>query len=328
MHKQAYPFRLWQPAHLDEIDAPAKPAGVRRAVAIGNFDGAHRGHKALAAAARAFVGAEGEVFALTFDPHPSLFFRPSQPHFRLTQPSRRAQLLAAAGFDGALVLPFDGALAGMSATDFVERVLLRDLGADCVVVGEDFHFGKGRQGTPQFLQDAGARLGFEVILVPQVRDEEGAVISSSVIRKALAEGDIAHANALLGREYAVIGEVIHGAKRGRELGFPTANVALPEGFGLRHGVYAVRVAVEGGEYMGAANFGTRPQFDNGAPLLETYLLDFSGDLYGKQIEVAFVAFLRAEAKFDSLDALLVQMSEDCRQAREILSPVLSSGPRA
>lgn len=319
MHKQAYPFRLWQPARLEDVQVPGKAGGVRRAVAIGNFDGAHRGHKALAAAARRFAGPEGEVVALTFDPHPSLFFRPDQPHFRLTQPSRRAQLLAAAGFDGALVLPFNGTLAGMSATDFVERVLVRDLAADCVVVGADFHFGKGREGTPEFLRAAGERLGFAVILVPQVRDEDGAVISSSAIRKALAEGTVERANALLGHDFAISGTVIHGAKRGRELGYPTANVALPEGFGLRHGVYAVRVVVEGCEYMGAASFGTRPQFDNGAPLLETFLLDFSGDLYSKVIEVAFIAFLRPEAKFESLDALIAQMHQDCEKAREILS---------
>lgn len=324
MHQQAYPFGLWQPARLEDALVPAKASGTRRAVAIGNFDGAHRGHCALVNAARQVVGPHGEVIALTFEPHPSRYFRPDASHFRLVQPELRAHVLAGIGFNGALVLPFNTALAGMSASDFVDEVLVRHLAADNVVVGADFHFGKARQGTPQFLREAGLVRGFAVTLVPQVRDEGGEVISSSAIRKALGEGDIARANALLGREYAVVGEVIHGAKRGRELGFPTANIALPEGFGLRHGVYAVRVAFEGCEYIGAANFGTRPQFDNGAPLLETYLLDFSGDLYGKVIEVAFAGFLRPEAKFDSLDALIAQMHRDCEKAREILS----SGPRA
>lgn len=319
MHQQAYPFRLWQPARLADLQGPEKPHGLRRAVAIGNFDGAHRGHGALVKAARQAVGTGGEVIALTFEPHPSLFFRPDTPHFRLMQPAARAHALAGIGFDGALVLPFDAALAGMSATDFVEKVLLGALHADCVVVGADFHFGKGRQGTPDFLEGEGKRLGFEVILVSQVEDDSGAVISSSAIRRALSEGDIARATALLGREFSVTGTVIHGAKRGRELGFPTANIALPAGFGLRHGVYAVRVTHQGCEYMGAANFGTRPQFDNGAPLLETYLLDFSGDLYGHQIEVAFAGFLRPEAKFDTLQALIDQMALDCKKAREILS---------
>lgn len=306
-----------------------KPVGQRRAVAIGNFDGAHRGHAALASAARGQVGAAGEVIALTFEPHPSRFFRPDAPHFRLMQPVLRPRLLSRAGFDGAVVLPFDAALAAMSAHDFVGKILLEALKADVVVVGRDFHFGKGRQGTPDFLKGEGERLGFEVLLVPQVTDADGTVISSSAIRAALAAGDVARANALLGHPYTVAGEVIHGAKRGRELGFPTANIALDAGFGLAHGVYAVRVRVEGTEYVGAANFGTRPQFDNGTPLLETFLLDFSGDLYGKIIEVEFVAYLRPEAKFASLDALIEQMGADCKKSREILSsPALSSPARA
>ncbi len=320
MHQQAYPFRLWQPARLEALGGAPKPAGTRRAVAIGNFDGAHRGHAALVEAARRAVGAAGEVTALTFEPHPSRYFLPEAPHFRLMQPDQRARGLAGIGFDAALVLPFAAELAGMGAGDFLERIVLGALQADVVVVGEDFHFGKGRQGTSAFLREAGGRLGFEVILVPPRRDAEGAVISSSAIRAALRQGDIAQAQALLGHEFAVSGTVIHGAKRGRTLGYPTANIALPRGFGLRHGVYAVRVIFEGCAFMGAANFGTRPQFDGGLPLLESFLLDFSGDLYGKTIEVAFAGFLREEARFPSLEALTGQMALDCKKAHEILSP--------
>jgi riboflavin kinase / FMN adenylyltransferase len=311
------PFRLWSPARLAD-GSPAVPAPrARRAVAIGNFDGAHLGHAALAARARE-AGA-GEVIALTFSPHPARFFRPEVPHFRLMPEGLRAAWLADAGFDGALVLPFDAALANMSAADFVTGILLGALKADLVVVGEDFHFGKGRAGTPDFLRAEGARLGFAVLLVPPVKTEAGDVMSSSAIRMALAAGDLPRANAMLGRAFAILGTVIHGAKRGRELGYPTANIALEEGFGLRHGVYAVRVLLEGREYAGAASFGTRPQFDNGPPLLEVHLLDFSGDLYGKALEVRFAAYLRPEGKFASLEALIVQMEADCKKARELLA---------
>lgn len=298
---------------------PAPKNGLRRAVAIGNFDGAHRGHASLVRAARAQLGAEGEVIALTFEPHPALYFRPEGQHFRLMPQGLRARGLESVGFDGALVLPFNAALAGMSADDFVTRVLVGALKADLIVVGEDFHFGKGRAGTPAFLREAGARHGFEVLLVPQLADETGNVISSSAIRKALSEGDLPRANALLGREFAVLGTVIHGAKRGRELGYPTANIALDPGIALKHGVYAVRVLLEGKEHAGAASFGTRPQFDNGAAFLEVHLLDFAGDLYGKALEVRFVAYLREEAKFDSLDALLAEMARDCEKARALLA---------
>jgi riboflavin kinase / FMN adenylyltransferase len=291
---------------------------MSRAVAIGNFDGAHRGHAALVMAARSALGEESEVIALTFEPHPARYFRPDANHFRLMPQGLRARALESIGFDGALVLPFNADLAGMSAEDFVARILMGMLKADLIVVGADFHFGKDRAGTPAFLKEAGARHGFEVLLVPQRQDETGAVISSSAIRKALSEGDVLRANTLLGREFAVLGTVIHGAKRGRELGYPTANIALDPGIALKHGVYAVRVLLEGETYAGAASFGTRPQFDDGAPLLEVHLLDFAGDLYDKALEVRFVAYLREEAKFDSLEALLVQMARDCEKARMLL----------
>lgn len=316
--RSAAPFRLWQPVELAPHALVTPQKGLRRAVAIGNFDGAHRGHASLVRAARAALGDEGEVIALTFEPHPALFFRPEGHHFRLMPQGLRARGLESVGFDGALVLPFNAELAGMSAEDFVTRILMGALKADLIVVGEDFHFGKGRAGTPAFLKEAGARHGFEVLLVPQVADETGTVISSSAIRKALSEGDVTRANALLGREFAVLGTVVHGAKRGREMGYPTANIALDPGITLKHGVYAVRVLLDGKEYAGAGSFGTRPHFDNGVPLLEVHLLDFAGDLYGKVLEVRFVAYLRPEAKFDNLEALLVQMARDCEKARALL----------
>ena len=260
-----------------------------------------------------------ECIALTFDPHPRMFFQPDKPHFRLLTPDQRYLALERIGFDGAVVLPFNAELAAMTPDAFIREILLDRLGADGVVVGEDFHFGKARAGTPTFLAAEGARLGFAVRFVSPFRDENGTVISSSAIRKALAAGDITTANAMLGYQYAVQGPVIHGEKRGRDLGFPTANMRLDPAFGLAHGIYAVKATVDGKRVSGVANFGRRPHFDNGAPLLETYLFDFSGNLYDKEIEIAFVAYLRAEAKFESLDALIAQMNADCLEARRILA---------
>ena len=300
--------------------------GISRFVAIGNFDGAHRGHASVAAHLRTLAearapGSGHECLALTFDPHPREFFRPDQPHFRLLAPQDRFSALLRIGFDGAIVLPFGPELANMSAADFVSEILIRRLGVAGVAVGEDFHFGKARAGTPQFLIERGAAEGFAVSLVPPFRDEKGGIVSSSAIRKALGEGRLAEANAMLGYSYFVRAEVIHGAKRGRDLGFPTANMRLEDANGLAHGIYAVRATIEGRPVNGVANFGRRPQFDNGAPLLETFLFDFSGDLYGKEIVIAFEAFLRPEGKFVSIEALIEQMNRDCAEARALLGPV-------
>lgn len=318
-------FSLWRPADALGDGYPPTLENGFRVVAIGNFDGAHRGHAAVAAEARALAAAAGsgrraEILALTFDPHPRAFFQPGQPHFRLLDPALRREALARIGFDGAVILPFTAAFAALSPADFIEKILVARLGADGVVVGEDFHFGRARAGTPALLVEAGARLGFAVRLVTPFRDAGGAVVSSSAIRAALASGGITRANAMLGYPYSVRGEVIHGEKRGRDLGYPTANIRLDPASGLAHGIYAVRAKIDGRWHEAVASFGRRPHFDNGAPLLETHLFDFKGDLYGKEIEVAFVAYLRGEAKFDSLEALVAQMDADCRDARRLLAP--------
>lgn len=316
-------FNEWRPETALGEGYPFRPKGCFRVVAIGNFDGAHRGHQAVAAQARALAASEGagqrsEVLALTFDPHPRAFFQPDRPHFRLLEPAMRAEALRRIGFDGVVTLPFTAEFAAMKPQDFIEKILLERLGATGVVVGQDFHFGRARAGTPALLVEEGQRLGFAVSLVPPFRDQDGTIVSSSAIRAALASGDIARANAMLGYAYAVEGPVIHGEKRGRDLGYPTANMALDVANGLAHGIYAVRVKTDGEWHPGVASFGRRPHFDNGAPLLETHVFDFKGDLYGRVITVAFEAYLRGEAKFASLDALILQMDADSLEARRIL----------
>lgn len=298
-----------------------QPAGEKRPVlCIGNFDGAHRGHAKVVQAARHLAAEVGrEVFAVGFEPHPRQFFQPGAPFFRLTPPALRRERLMAIGFDGLAELTFDAALAQMSAEDFVRIMLVNELRAAGVVVGQDFHFGKDRKGTPDFLAEAGARHGFATCFVAPALDANGAVISSSAIRRALSVGDLDHANAMLGYAFDVLGEVVHGAKRGRELGYPTANIVLDPACGLRQGVYAVRVKRGGSMLTGVASFGRRPMFDNGAPLLEVFVLDFSGDLYGETLRVSFEAFLRDEARFASVEALIRQMDTDQVQARRILA---------
>lgn len=296
------------------------PANLQHPVAaIGNFDGVHRGHRHVFNAAIALARSLGRpAVALTFDPHPRRLFQPDAPHFRLTPPDVQGARMAAAGLDGLIVLGFDRTLANLGADDFVRDLLVGRLGISGAVVGADFHYGKGRGGTPASLRAAGTAHGFAVTLLTQLNDG-GQAISSTRIRAALEAGDCDTANTLLGYEWYVRGPVIHGEKRGRDLGYPTANMRLEDGCGLRHGIYAVRVRIDGVEHPGVASFGRRPTFDNGAPLLETHVFDFNGDLYGKPVEVAFVAYLRPEAKFDSLDALIRQMDADSRQARDILA---------
>lgn len=303
-------------------DGDAIPEALRRGfVAIGNFDGVHRGHQAVIEAARVqahMTPHANPSLALTFEPHPRTFFKPDAPVFRVTPERTKLRLLAANDLlDGVIVMRFDEALASLSAEEFVSRILVDWLGIAGVAVGHDFHFGRQRQGTPEFLIDAGKRHGFEVEIVAPLNDN-GAPVSSRKIREALETGDIARANELLGYAWFVAGEVIHGEKRGRELGFPTANLRLDPSCRLRHAIYAVRVHAAGGSYDAVASYGRRPQFDNGAPLLEAFLFDFDGDLYGQEITVEFAGFVREEAKFDSLDKLIWQMQRDSEQAREIL----------
>jgi len=287
--------------------------------AIGNFDGVHRGHRAAIdlAIARARK-ARSAALALTFEPHPRRFFLPDAPTFRLTPEPIKLRLFAAAGLDGAVVLRFNAALAARSAEDFVSEILVGWLKVGGVVVGDNFHFGKGRLGTPGMLKEEGTRHGFRVDVLDRVA-WRGKPVSSGAVRAALGAGDVAEANDLLGYAWFIEGEVIRGAARGRELGFPTANIALDPDCGLRHGIYAVRITFEGAAHDGVASFGRRPQFDNGAPLLEIMLFDFAGDLYGKVLNVEFVGFIRPEEKFASVEALKDRMTIDLKEARAILA---------
>jgi len=288
-------------------------------VAIGNFDGVHRGHKAVIAAALARGRALGKPSAaLTFEPHPRAFFNPDEPLFRLTPESAKLRLLAAAGLDGAIVLTFNAELAKLSAQDFVERILVDRFAISSAAIGFNFHFGANRTGSPEFLQAQGRQHGFVVDVVPPLLDG-GRPVSSGPIRAALAAGRVDDAAEFLGYPWFVSGTVIHGDKRGRELGFPTANLRLDPACALRHGIYAVRGAIGERRYDGVASFGRRPMFDSGAVLLETFLFDFSGDLYGAEIDVAFFAWLRDEAVFASAKELVRQMEEDSRLARAALA---------
>jgi riboflavin kinase/FMN adenylyltransferase len=296
-------------------------------VAIGNFDGVHRGHRTVIAAAQARARALGRpAAALTFEPHPRSFFRPHEPLFRLTDERAKLRLFAGAGLDGAIVLTFDAALAEPSPDDFVNDILLRRLGIAGAAVGFDFRFGHNRAGTPDLLAAAGRRYGFAVDIVEAV-EVGGQRVSSGVVREALAAGQIAHANELLGFPWFVSAEVVHGDKRGRELGYPTANLRLDPSCALRHGIYAVRAGIGGRRLDGVASFGRRPMFDVGTVLLEVFLFDFAGDLYGQTIDVAFIDWIRPELKFDTIDDLVRRMDEDSRLARVALARAGDAFPR-
>ena len=288
-------------------------------VAIGNFDGVHRGHRAvIAAAVDRAMALRRPAVALTFEPHPRLLLRPHEPMFRLSDEAAKLRLLAATGLDGAVVLTFDAALAALSAKDFIARILVERLAVAGAAIGFDFHYGKDRSGSPTFLLEEGRRLGFPAEIVPPLEDE-GRAVSSSAIRAALAAGRVVEAAELLGNPWFVSARVVHGDARGRELGYPTANLKLDPGCGLKFGIYAVRVGVAGLRYDGVASFGRRPTFDDGPPLLEVHLFDFSGDLYGASIDVAFLAWIRSELKFTSVAELIRRMDEDCRLARSALA---------
>lgn len=288
-------------------------------VAIGNFDGVHRGHRAVIGAAMARAGTLGrKAVALTFAPHPRQFFRPQDGLFILSNERDKLRLLAATGLDGVVIMQFDAALAATSAQDFIERILVKSLGVGGAAIGFDFHFGQNRVGSPTYLSEQGKALGFAVDIVPPLEDE-GRPVSSRSIRTALSQGKVVEATELLGAPWFISGEVIHGEKRGRDLGFPTANIRLDPACGLKHGIYAVRVDVDGVRHDGVASFGVRPMFDNGAPLLEIFLFDFAGDLYGKTVDVAFIGWVRAEQKFDSIEALKDRMAVDVAQAKDALA---------
>ena len=300
-------------------DAPLAPRLRGGIVAIGNFDGVHRGHRAVIATARA-VAAGRPVLVLTFEPHPRDYFHPDAPIYHLTPLAEKARVLSVVPVDGLVVQPFDTALADLEATRFVEEIVVAHLGAAGVVVGGDFRFGARRIGDAALLRALGAAHGFTAYFPLPERDGDGNIISSTRIRAALGKGDVARANDLLGYRHFAIGMVRPGDKRGRDLGYPTANVALPPSCRLRHGIYVVRVTLPDGVVRdGVASYGRRPTFDNGAPLLETHLFDFAGDLYGREIAVGLIDFLRPETKFEDPAALVRQMDRDAQDAHAVLA---------
>jgi riboflavin kinase / FMN adenylyltransferase len=311
----------------DALGRPVHAGPLSGAViAMGNFEGVHRGHRAVIDAATARARALGRrAAALTFEPHPRAFFNPGEPLFHLTSESQKLRLFAATALDGAVIMAFDAALAALGPADFVTRVLIERFAISGVAIGSDFRFGKAREGSPAFLKENGERLGFHVEVVAPLLGG-GERISSGAIRAALVAGRPEEAADLLGYPWFVTGEVVHGDRRGRELGYPTANLRLDPGCGLRHGIYAVRVEVEGRRLDGVASFGRRPMFDVGVVLLEIFLFGFSGDLYGKCLDVAVIAWIRPEFKFDSVEELVRRMDEDCRIARIALARAKDAFP--
>ena len=297
------------------------PEALRGAViALGNFDGFHLGHQAVAGEAVRWARAEGRpAIIATFDPHPVRHFKPDAPPFRLTTLDQREALFADAGADAMLVFGFDAAMASMPAEAFVRDLLSDQLGAAAVVTGEDFTFGRARGGNVSVLREVGKTCALETRTVGPVL-LDGEVVSSSRIREALVAGDPQEAARLLTRPFAIKGPVQHGDKVGRTINFPTANLDIGSYLRPRYGIYAVTGRLADGRVLqGAANIGIRPTFDPPKELLEPHFFDFSGDLYGQEIEVAFHHFLRGEAKFDGLDALVVQMGRDCDEARRLLN---------
>ena len=297
------------------------PESLRGAIlALGNFDGFHLGHQAVVGEALAWAQSEQRpCIVATFDPHPMRYFQPDAEPFRLTNLDQREELFAAAGADAMLVFHFDAALANLDAQQFLGAMLSQHLGVAGIVTGEDFTFGKGRSGNPEMVASLRARYGIGSRRVAAVLDTEGRV-SSSRIRAALKAGDCATATRLLTRPFAIRGTVQHGDKLGRTIGFPTANLDLGSYLRPHYGIYAVTGQLPGGRVVhGAANIGIRPTFDPPKELLEPFFFDFSGDLYGQEVEVSFHHFLRGEAKFDSLEALTAQMEKDCDAARALLA---------
>ena len=307
---------------MERLDGgSAVPAPLRGGiVALGNFDGFHKGHQAVVARAVSRARAEGRpALVATFDPHPVRFFAPDVPPFRLTTLDQRQRLFAESGAHAMLVFHFNAELASVMAPDFVTDYLVSRIGAAGVVTGEDFTFGKGRGGNVEVLKLLGQANRISVDSVSPVNDG-GEPVSSSRIREALQAGDCETATSLLTRPFAIEGEVEHGDKRGRKLGYPTANIALGNYLRPRFGVYAVRGRLPRGRVLdGVANLGVRPMFDPPKELLEPYFFDFEGRLYGRRIEVELISFIRTEERFDDLDALKVQIARDCDEARRRLA---------
>lgn len=308
-------MRIYQ--NLNDVPGAAKGC----VLVIGNFDGIHRGHQALLARAKVIAQEKGcAMGVLTFEPHPRTLFRPDEPPSRITPFALKAERLEQCGADYLFSLPFDWDFASQSAQDFIDKILIEGLGAAHVVVGFDFRFGQLRVGTPEMIEAE----GIPVSVIEEITFEEKDIdISSSRVRQFLRRGEIDLANRILGWPWEIRGIVFKGDQRGRELGYPTANMRLEDGIHPAYGIYAVQVQIEGeNEWrMGATNIGIRPMFEVNIAQVETYIFDFTGDLYGKTLRVRPVKRLRGEAKFKSLEALVAQMEKDCVQAREILQKV-------
>lgn len=291
------------------------------AVAVGAFDGVHRGHQAVIADAKAAADRlDAPLGVVSFDPHPRRWFQKDAAPFRLMTADQMAEALAPLGVDTLYPLPFDAEMAGMSDAEFAERVLAQGLGVRHAAVGFDFTFGKGRSGSPEALRAYGERLGFSVSTAPRLDDADGLKLSSSAVREALKAGDMDRAAAILARPFAIRGQVIHGDKRGRTIGVPTANVPLGDYMRPAYGVYATRSRLADGRVVdGVASLGVRPMYALETPLLEVWLFDFDGDLYGQTLDTQLIAWLRGEETFDGLDALKTQIDADAAAARAVLS---------
>ncbi len=296
-------------------------------LAIGTFDGVHRGHHAVLDAAKANAAGGGlPMGAMMFEPYPRKYFQPQKPFFRLTPLPRKLQLLSDYGCDFTAVIPFEKTLAELPAAEFVRQVLLDGFAIRHASVGYNFFFGKGRDGNPSVLAEQGRIHGFGVTVV-EAQGNAGDVFSSTRVRELLAEGDVSAAAEMLGSWWRISGLIVGGAGRGTVMGFPTANIRLEEGVILRHGIYAVNAYLEGRKLQGAGYLGTRPTFDAGLPVLEIFLFDFDGDLYGKTMEIEFIGFIREDIKFRSMEALAVQIADDCAKAKDILNRLSDAPPQ-
>ena len=299
-------------------DLPPELRGA--AVAVGAFDGVHRGHQAVIASAREAARRLGvPLGVVSFDPHPRRLFQPDAAPFRLMTAGQMARALEPLGVERLYLIPFDAEMAAMSDEAFARRVLFQGLGIAHAAVGFDFTYGKGRSGSPEGLRQHGEQMAFSVSVSERRDDASGLKLSSSAVREALKAGDMDRAAHILGRPFAIEGEVIHGDKRGRTIGVPTANIAMGDYMRPAYGVYATRTRLPDGRVVkGVANLGIRPMYEIETPLLEVWLLDFDGSLYGQTVETELVAFLRSEMKFDSLDELKVQIDQDAAAARAVL----------
>ncbi|MHA6264925.1 bifunctional riboflavin kinase/FAD synthetase [Arenibacterium sp. CAU 1754] len=300
-----------------------EPMDRGASVAIGNFDGVHLGHQSVIDLARQ-AAPDAPLGVLTFEPHPREYFAPDAPPFRLMSPEARRHRLEKLGIARLYELNFNSALSSLTPMEFARHVICDGLGMTHVVVGADFCFGKGRTGTARDLERFGREFGFGVTVAPLLERSENTV-SSTAIRTALSEARPRDAAAMLGHWHRIEGKVIRGEQRGRELGYPTANMSIEGLHPPAHGVYAVLIDVldgaHAGSFKGAASLGVRPMFGVNRPNLETFVFDFSGDLYGATLSVALIEHLRPEEKFDSLEALITQMDADCDRARKILAPL-------